>query len=62
MYIDGGIRNGTDVYKALALGARMVFVGRPIFWGLCHKGEEGVKNVLTLLKNELDKALALSGK
>nr|XP_039263190.1 hydroxyacid oxidase 1-like [Styela clava] len=52
VYFDGGIRNGTDVAKAIALGAKAVFVGRPILWGLACEGEEGVRNVLEILKNE----------
>jgi 4-hydroxymandelate oxidase len=59
--IDGGIRRGTDVLKALALGARAVQVGRPVLWGLAVEGEVGVKNVLELLRNELDSAMALCG-
>ncbi len=59
--IDGGIRRGTDVIKALALGARAVQVGRPVLWGLAVDGEEGVRNVLELLRSELDLAMALCG-
>jgi 4-hydroxymandelate oxidase len=59
--MDGGIRRGTDVLKALALGAQAVLLGRPILWGLAVGGEAGVKHVLELLYNELDLALALSG-
>jgi len=58
---DGGIRRGTDVLKALALGAQAVCIGRPILWGLAVDGEEGVKVVLGLLKEELRIAMALSG-
>ena len=61
IYLDGGITDGTDVYKALALGAKMVFIGRPALWGLAHSGEEGVKKILTILKTELDYALAITG-
>ncbi|XP_061478511.1 2-Hydroxyacid oxidase 1 isoform X2 [Rhineura floridana] len=61
VFLDGGIRKGTDVLKALALGARAVFVGRPIIWGLAYKGEEGVKEVLQILKEEFQLAMALSG-
>ncbi|KAK9879806.1 hypothetical protein WA026_006865 [Henosepilachna vigintioctopunctata] len=61
VYLDGGIRDGTDVFKALALGAKMVFMGRPALWGLVHDGEEGVKKVLNIVKHELDTALALCG-
>ena len=61
VYVDGGITQGTDVLKALALGADMVFIGRPILWGLAHSGESGVRNVIQLLKKEFDLAMALSG-
>lgn len=59
--VDGGIRSGTDVLCALALGARAVLVGRPILWGLAVGGERGVKRVLDLLCEELDRAMALAG-
>ncbi|MGK7949013.1 MAG: alpha-hydroxy acid oxidase [Xenococcaceae cyanobacterium] len=59
--IDGGIRRGSDVLKALALGATAVSVGRPILWGLAVAGEKGVARVLELLQQELDLAMALSG-
>lgn len=59
--VDGGIRRGTDVVKALALGAQMVFVGRPVIWGLAVNGDQGVIDVLTLLRNEFDLAMALVG-
>ena len=61
VYVDGGILRGTDVFKALALGARAVFVGRPVLWGLAHSGEEGVYNVLKLLNDEFALAMKLSG-
>ncbi|CAH1227303.1 HAO1 [Branchiostoma lanceolatum] len=61
VYLDGGVRTGTDVLKALALGARAVFVGRPAIWGLAYNGEDGVAEVLKILRNELDLAMALSG-
>uniref|UniRef100_UPI00398F0C07 2-Hydroxyacid oxidase 2-like n=1 Tax=Pristiophorus japonicus TaxID=55135 RepID=UPI00398F0C07 len=61
VYLDGGIRRGTDVLKALALGAKCVFIGRPVIWGLAYEGEEGVKNILQILKAELHTAMALSG-
>ncbi|XP_062981383.1 2-Hydroxyacid oxidase 1 [Elgaria multicarinata webbii] len=61
VFVDGGIRKGTDVLKALALGARAVFVGRPVLWGLASQGEEGVKEVLQILKEEFRLAMALSG-
>ncbi|MGH2412442.1 MAG: alpha-hydroxy acid oxidase, partial [Microcystaceae cyanobacterium] len=59
--IDGGIRRGIDILKALALGAKAVLVGRPILWGLAVGGEAGVHHVLELLRDELDLAMALSG-
>ena len=59
--IDGGIRRGTDVVKALALGARAVGVGRPIIWGLSHDGENGVSQVLDILRYEIDLAMGLCG-
>ncbi|XP_028151481.1 2-Hydroxyacid oxidase 1 [Diabrotica virgifera virgifera] len=61
VYMDGGIRDGTDVYKAIGLGARMVFVGRPALWGLTHDGENGVKKILAILKRELDNAMGITG-
>lgn len=62
VYLDGGIRRGTDILKALALGARAVLVGRPILWGLAANGTEGVSHVLELLRTELELAMALSGR
>ena len=59
--VDGGIRRGTDVLKALALGAKAVLLGRPVLWGLAVGGEAGVRHVLQLLRDELDIAMALSG-
>lgn len=59
--VDGGIRRGTDVLKALALGAKAVLLGRPILWGLAVAGQAGVEHVLELLRDELDLAMALSG-
>lgn len=59
--VDGGIRRGTDVLKALALGANAVQVGRPVLWGLAVDGEAGVAKVLKLLQDELDNAMALCG-
>jgi 4-hydroxymandelate oxidase len=61
VYVDGGIRRGTDVVKALALGARAVLVGRPVLWGLAVDGETGVRAVLELLRQEIDLAMGLSG-
>lgn len=61
VYLDGGVTRGTDALKAIALGARAVFIGRPVLWGLAHSGEEGVSNVLQLLNDELVLAMRLSG-
>lgn len=61
VYLDGGVRRGTDVLKALALGARAVFVGRPVLWGLAVDGAAGVRRVLELLREELDLAMVLAG-
>ena len=61
VYVDGGIRRGTDVLKAMAYGARAVLIGRPILWGLAVGGEDGVSYVLEMLRQELDLAMALSG-
>lgn len=60
--MDGGVRRGADVLKALALGARAVLIGRPYLWGLAAAGEEGVAQVLALLRSELELAMALSGR
>jgi 4-hydroxymandelate oxidase len=62
VYVDGGIRRGTDVLKALALGARAVLIGRPVFWGLCAAGAEGVCDVLQILHDELEAAMAMCGR
>jgi 4-hydroxymandelate oxidase len=59
--LDGGVRRGTDVLKALALGARAVLVGRPILWGLTLDGADGVRAVLQHLRAELDLSMALAG-
>jgi 4-hydroxymandelate oxidase len=61
VYVDGGVRRGSDVLKAIALGARTVLVGRPILWGLCVDGEAGAVNVLKTLRRELDEAMLLCG-
>ena len=59
--LDGGVRRGTDVLKAIALGARAVLVGRPVLWGLTLDGEAGVTSVLEHLRGEIDLAMALAG-
>ena len=59
--LDGGIRRGSDVFKAIALGATAVLVGRPHLWGLSVAGQEGVEWVVDLLTNELDRVMGLAG-
>ncbi len=59
--MDGGIRRGTDIIKAIALGAKAVLTGRPVLWGLAYDGENGVREVLQILKKEFDLAMALCG-
>ena len=60
--MDGGVRRGTDVLKALALGARAVLIGRPYIYGLAAGGEQGVARVINILRTELEMAMALSGR
>jgi 4-hydroxymandelate oxidase len=61
VYVDGGIRSGTDIVKALALGARAVLIGRPILWGLAAGGEDGAEAVIRELTDQLARALAFCG-
>ena len=61
IYLDGGVRRGIDVVKALALGARATLVGRPVLWGLAADGEHGVAHVLELMRDEIQLALGLLG-
>jgi isopentenyl diphosphate isomerase/L-lactate dehydrogenase-like FMN-dependent dehydrogenase len=61
VYLDGGVRRGTDVAKALALGARSVFIGRPALWGLAAGGESGARHVLEIFQAEIRLALLLLG-
>jgi 4-hydroxymandelate oxidase len=61
VYVDGGIRRGTDIVKALALGARAVLIGRPCVWGLATGGADGVRDVFTHLRAELARTMALCG-
>lgn len=61
VFVDGGIRRGTDVLKALALGARAVLIGRPYMWGLAAYGEAGVQRVIEILRVELENAMGLAG-
>lgn len=61
VYVDGGIRRGSDVLKAIAFGARAILVGRAVLWGLCVGGEEGATQILEILRRELDEAMLLCG-
>jgi 4-hydroxymandelate oxidase len=61
VYLDGGVRNGGDVLKALALGARAVLVARPVQWGLVVDGQAGVEDVFAILRRELDWSLGMCG-
>ena len=62
IYLDGGIRRGADVVKAIALGAKAVFIGRPLFWGLAVDGEKGVVRVLDILREEIEITMAKCGR
>jgi 4-hydroxymandelate oxidase len=62
IYLDGGIRRGADVVKAIALGAKAVFIGRPLFWGLAVDGEKGVVRVLNILREEMEITMAKCGR
>jgi isopentenyl diphosphate isomerase/L-lactate dehydrogenase-like FMN-dependent dehydrogenase len=61
VYLDSGVRRGSDVIKALALGAKAVAIGRPLFWGLAVDGSDGVHGVLELLREEVDRCMAFCG-
>ena len=61
VHVDGGIRHGTDIFKALALGASFVWVGRPALWGLAYKGQTGVELMLKLLGDEFRLCMGLAG-
>ena len=61
VYVDGGVRRGRDVFKARALGAKAVLVGRPVIWGLAVAGDEGVKKVWEVLREELKTCMQLAG-
>ena len=62
VFLDGGIRRGADVVKAIALGAKAVFIGRPLFWGLAVDGERGVIRVLDILREEIEITMAKCGR
>ena len=62
VYMDSGVRSGLDAFRAMALGARAVFVGRPVHWGLAYAGEDGVRRALEILRGQLDRVLAFSGR
>ena len=62
VFVDGGIRRGTDILKALAFGARAVLIGRPYLYGLAVNGSEGVRHVVQILRSELETAMALTGR
>ena len=62
VYFDGGIRRGSDIITALALGAKAVGIGRPVFWALAAGGEAGVSRLLSLLKTDLATVMALTGR
>ncbi|XP_054930945.1 2-Hydroxyacid oxidase 1-like [Dermacentor andersoni] len=61
VYMDGGVRSGADAVKALSIGARAVFIGRPIFWGLAYRGKQGVDKVLDILRSEFNLTIQLLG-
>lgn len=61
VHMDGGIRSGQDVIKALALGAKGVYIGRPFLYGLGAMGEQGVSKCLEIIRNELDLTMAFCG-
>ncbi|MCS7024854.1 MAG: alpha-hydroxy-acid oxidizing protein [Bryobacteraceae bacterium] len=61
VFLDGGIRRGTDILKALALGAKAVFIGRPYIWGLAAFGQAGVEAVIQMLRRELDLVMRQCG-
>jgi (S)-2-hydroxy-acid oxidase len=61
VHVDGGIRHGSDIFKALALGADFCWVGRPVLWGLAYNGQAGVELCLSLLMEEFRLCMGLMG-
>ena len=61
VFFDGGVRKGTDVLKALAIGADVVFIGRAVLWGLATAGQVGVERVIDILNRELKEAMIATG-
>ena len=61
VYFDGGVRRGTDILKALALGAKAVFLGRAVLWGLGAGGQKGVERILEIMHEELKEAMIQTG-
>lgn len=61
VYLDGGVRSGADAVKAVSIGARAVFVGRPVLWGLAYNGKQGVDKVLGILRSEFNRTIQLLG-
>jgi (S)-2-hydroxy-acid oxidase len=58
---DGGVRRGSDIFKAIALGADLVLIGRPVLWGLSYDGKKGVEAVTNILERELSRTMTLAG-
>jgi isopentenyl diphosphate isomerase/L-lactate dehydrogenase-like FMN-dependent dehydrogenase len=61
IFFDGGIRKGSDAFKAIALGADVVFIGRPVLWGLAVGGQQGVEKVIELMNEELKQCMLTTG-
>jgi isopentenyl diphosphate isomerase/L-lactate dehydrogenase-like FMN-dependent dehydrogenase len=61
LFVDGGVRRGTDVLKAVALGAKAALIGRPVLWGLAAGGEQGVRDVLEIFRREIALGMQLLG-
>ena len=61
VWFDGGVRNGADVFKALALGADLVWLGRPVLWALAMEGQTGVENIIRIINEELKETMLSAG-